>query len=61
MAEKKAAPVKKSKSRKLWKLYDVSSGKLVRKNRFSPKSQGDFLAEHKDRRTCGKSSYMEKK
>lgn len=62
MAEKKGGPVKKkSKSRKLWKLYEVQGEKLVRKNRFSPKSQGDFLAEHKDRRSCGKSSYMEKK
>jgi ubiquitin-small subunit ribosomal protein S27Ae len=51
----------KKKSRQLWKLYEVKDGKLVRKNRFSPKSPGDFLAEHKDRRTCGKTGYMEKK
>lgn len=52
---------KKKKTRQLWKLYDVQGDKLVRKNRFSPKSDGDFLAEHSDRRTCGKTGYMEKK
>ncbi len=63
MAEKKDAKTakKNSKSRKLWKLYEVQGDKLVRKNRMSPKSQGDFMAEHKDRRTCGKTCYMEKK
>jgi ubiquitin-small subunit ribosomal protein S27Ae len=52
---------KKKKTRQLWKLYEVKGDKLIRKNRFSPKSPGDFLAEHKDRRTCGKTGYMEKK
>ena len=59
MADKK--PAKSGKSRQLWKLYDVKGDQLVRKNKYSPKSKGDFMAEHKDRRTCGKSGYMEKK
>jgi len=54
-------PVKKKKTRQLWKNYEVRGDKLVRKNRFSPKSDGDFMAEHSDRRSCGKTGYMEKK
>lgn len=50
-----------SKAYQLYKLYEVKDGKLIRKNKFSPKAQGVFLAEHKDRRTCGKTGYMEKK
>jgi len=46
----------------IWKVYDVENGELTRKNKWSPKAgQGYFLAEHKDRRTCGKTGYMEKK
>ncbi len=55
------ADAKPKNKRQLWKLYEVQGDKVVRKNKFSPKSQGDFLAEHKDRRSCGKSGYMEKK
>lgn len=51
-----------SKSYSITKLYEVKDGKLVRKNKFSPKAgEGYFMAEHKDRRTCGKTGYMEKK
>ena len=45
----------------LYELYDVEDGELKRKNKFSPKAKGVFMAEHEDRRTCGKTSYMEKK
>ena len=42
--------------------YEVKDGKLTRKNQTSPKmGSGYFMAEHKDRRTCGASNYMEKK
>ncbi|MFH1395870.1 MAG: 30S ribosomal protein S27ae [archaeon] len=58
--DKKAANAgKKKTSRKLYEKYDVSGDKLVRKNSFSPKSPGDFMAEHKDRKTCGCSGYTE--
>jgi len=50
---------KKKTTRKLYQRYDVSGDKLVRKNSFSPKSPGDFMAEHKDRKTCGRSGYTE--
>lgn len=50
------------KSYKIHTLYEVQGDKLVRKNKFSPKAgEGFFMAEHKDRRTCGKTKYMEKK
>lgn len=53
---------KQKKPYQIHKIYDVKGGKLTRKNQFSPKAgQGFFMAEHKDRRTCGKTGYMEKK
>tara|TARA_Y100000310_G_scaffold22495_2_gene21597 strand:+ start:57 stop:317 length:261 start_codon:yes stop_codon:yes gene_type:complete len=55
-------PVKKGKPYQVWKLYEVKDGKLTRKNPFSPKAgAGYFMANHKDRSTCGKTYYMEKK
>lgn len=57
MAEKKESG-KGKKSEK----YDVSSGVLKRKSKFCPKcGPGVFLAEHKDRNSCGNCGYMEKK
>lgn len=53
------APAKKGPSKEQsYKKYE--GGKL--KNRSCPKcGAGTLLAEHKDRRTCGKCNYMEKK
>jgi len=56
--KKQKAPKKPSQ---LWKLYEVQGDKLIRKNRFSPKSPGDFMANHKDRTVCGKTGYTEYK
>lgn len=58
----KGAPAKggakKGKSKHAYQNYE--GGKV--KNRTCPKcGAGTFLAEHKDRRTCGKCNYMEKK
>ncbi len=53
---KEAAP---KKTRKMYQLYEVQGDTLVRKNKFSPKSPGDFLANHKGRKTCGKTAYTE--
>ncbi|MBI0584138.1 MAG: 30S ribosomal protein S27ae [Methanomassiliicoccus sp.] len=40
--------------------YSVEGGKLERKGRNCPKcGPGVFLAEHKDRNTCGKCGYTE--
>jgi len=41
-------------------LYSVTDNKLERKRRFCPRcGPGVFLAEHKDRFTCGKCGYTE--
>ena len=40
--------------------YAIEGGKLERKRRSCPKcGPGVFLAEHKDRSTCGKCGYTE--
>jgi len=40
-------------------LYEVKGNKVVRKKESCPKcGEGIFLAEHRDRKTCGKCSYM---
>ncbi|MFH1850029.1 MAG: 30S ribosomal protein S27ae [archaeon] len=52
---------KKKQTSAVWKNYDSSSG-LKRKNKVCPKcGDGHFLANHKDRISCGKCGYMEKK
>jgi small subunit ribosomal protein S27Ae len=57
-AAKGAAPAKK-KSYSVSKLYEVKGDTLVRKNPWSPKADGVFMAVHKDRVTCGKTGYTE--
>lgn len=45
-----------------YKDYEVKGDTLIRKNKSCPKCGiQSFLAEHKDRLTCGKCGYMEKK
>lgn len=40
--------------------FEIKEGKLVRSKKHCPKcGPGVFLAEHKDRTTCGKCSYTE--
>lgn len=54
---KQASKERKGKGR--WELYDVSGG-LKRKGKFCPKcGQGTFMAQHKNRYTCGKCNYTE--
>jgi len=54
MAKTKKKPKRTSK---VSDLYDAAK----RKNKFCPKcGAGVFLAQHKDRLTCGKCHYMEK-
>jgi ubiquitin-small subunit ribosomal protein S27Ae len=56
------ATAKKSAAYRVSNCYSVEGNKLVRKNPFSPKQgPGYFMANHKDRFTCGASGYMEKK
>lgn len=59
--KKTAAPAKAKKAGKsLSSLYDVSSGKIQRKNKFCPKcGPGFFMGAHKDRVVCGNCKYTE--
>jgi len=42
--------------------YEVADGKLRRKRKFCPKCEpGVFLAEHKNRSSCGKCGYTKMK
>ncbi len=51
---------KKKPSSKKYALYDASGSELKRKNKFCPKcGTGVFMAQHKERLTCGKCSYTE--
>jgi len=61
-AGKKGGPVKKGKSYKIGKLYEVSGNSVKKKNKTCPKcGPGTFMANHKDRWTCGKCKYSERK
>jgi len=52
----------KGKKSKIWELYEIKDGKVIRKNRICPKcGDGVFLAKHGDRLSCGKCGYTEKK
>ena len=52
---------KESKSKlTIPKFYDITGDKIERKKRECPRcGKGVFMAEHKDRFTCGKCSYTE--
>ncbi|MCD6171825.1 MAG: 30S ribosomal protein S27ae [Thermoplasmata archaeon] len=43
-----------------WKFYEIKDGKLSRKRKECPKcGAGVFMAEHADRRSCGRCGYTE--
>ena len=49
-------------SRLISAMYDVSGDSLKKKNKQCPKcGPGIYMANHKDRTTCGKCGYMEKR
>ena len=55
---KKAKP--KKKHQKLSDVYTISGDKIERKVKSCPKcGEGTFMAQHKDRMTCGKCGYTE--
>lgn len=57
MADEKSGPGKSRAN-----LYTVEGESLKREGKFCPKcGPGIFMASHKDRVTCGKCGYMEKK
>ncbi|MHA1126594.1 MAG: 30S ribosomal protein S27ae [Candidatus Heimdallarchaeota archaeon] len=51
----------KEKNQEVWKYYKVEKSGLTRVKKECPRCKGSFLAEHKDRRTCGKCNYTEYK
>lgn len=52
----------KKQGKKLSALYNATSDKIERKNRFCPKcGPGTFMGAHKDRVVCGKCAYVEYK
>jgi small subunit ribosomal protein S27Ae len=56
---KGAKPKNKAPSKR-WEKYDVSGNSLKRKSKFCIKcGAGNFMAEHKDRFTCGSCGYTE--
>jgi ubiquitin-small subunit ribosomal protein S27Ae len=59
MADKKAE-VKKKPAAKVANVYQVSGDSIKSKNKTCPKC-GVFMANHKNRDTCGTCGYMEKK
>ncbi|MEK6963038.1 MAG: 30S ribosomal protein S27ae [Nanoarchaeota archaeon] len=62
MAEKKPAPkVKKGKVYKYAKNYSTEGGKLTTKSKKCPKCGDSFLAQHKNRASCGRCAYTEMK
>jgi ubiquitin-small subunit ribosomal protein S27Ae len=60
MADDKAAKRKLKKTSVRYKNYEISGSTIKRKNKNCPKcGAGIFLANHKDRETCGKCGYSE--
>ncbi|MCD6522923.1 MAG: 30S ribosomal protein S27ae [Candidatus Diapherotrites archaeon] len=59
MAEKKGKRKKRQRRRvKKSSFYEVKEGKIVKKRQECPKcGAGVFMAEHKDRYTCGRCGY----
>ncbi|HYB04497.1 MAG TPA: 30S ribosomal protein S27ae [Nitrososphaerales archaeon] len=58
-AAKASAPAKKKrKESPVYKFYQVKGGKVERLRKECPRcGRGVFLAEHRDRLTCGKCGY----
>ncbi|MGV8151106.1 MAG: 30S ribosomal protein S27ae [Candidatus Woesearchaeota archaeon] len=59
-APKGGGPVKKGKTYNMYKVYEISGNTIKRKNKTCPKCSV-LMANHKDRWTCGKCKYMERK
>jgi len=50
----------KKRTSQKWKMYVVKDGKIVSRHRYCPRcGPGVFLAEHKDRWSCGRCGYTE--
>ncbi len=51
--------IKNKQSSKKWEHYEVSGNDIKRKPNCPKCGPGTFLAQHKDRATCGKCGYCE--
>jgi small subunit ribosomal protein S27Ae len=61
-APKQSKDKGKKASQKIHTIYEVAGDSAKRKNKSCPKcGPGTFMANHKDRSSCGKCGYMEKK
>ena len=50
----------KRKNRQVWKYYKVENDKIIKLKKTCPIcGNGAYLAEHKDRYSCGKCGYTE--
>lgn len=59
MSEESSMPKKKA-SPQVWKFYEIEEKGLKRLKKECPRcGRGVFLAEHKDRYTCGKCNYTQ--
>lgn len=57
-SEAKSAGRAKRKESPVYKFYEVKSGQVNRLRKECPRcGKGVFLAEHRDRMTCGKCGY----
>lgn len=54
----KSKPKAKMKQSQMYEI-DKKTGTLTRKSKFCPRCQGVFLANHKDRKSCGSCGYTE--
>jgi ubiquitin-small subunit ribosomal protein S27Ae len=53
---------KKAKGKPMSKMYAITGNSIKRNNKSCPKcGAGTFMAAHKDRATCGKCKYTERK
>ncbi len=51
---------KKKSESQIYSFYDVSKEKVTRKKKDCPRcGKGVFMAEHKNRNTCGKCGFTE--
>jgi ubiquitin-small subunit ribosomal protein S27Ae len=58
--KKGSGPVDRGRQYNMYKIYEVTGNTLKRKNKTCPKCTV-FMAAHKNRWTCGKCGYMEKR
>ncbi|MBK5114924.1 MAG: 30S ribosomal protein S27ae [Candidatus Heimdallarchaeota archaeon] len=49
----------KEKNQEVWKYYSVDKSGIKRTKKECPRCKGSFLAEHKDRSSCGHCGYTE--